>query len=145
MLPIEAFADAVAFLHLYDLKALLFANATCATLAAKFRWEDLSELYFYVWSRYEEPLEIARMRSETPVTRFGFPNEDALLEFVAAAFPNCVINGLAFEYPANRRVLDAIGDVADSIVITDRLFSGLTPCNTKKSPRSSEGFEALKR
>lgn len=47
---------------------------------------------------------------------------DDTLEFVSAAFPNCVISGLAIEFPANRRVMDAIGKVAHSIVITGALY-----------------------
>lgn len=120
MLPTEAFADAVAFLRLYDLSALVVANSLCSSLAAKasttIRWEDFSGLYFYI---YNERIDVycgsdCYSYGTLLVAQLRFASENETIEFITAAFPNCVFEKLAILRFAGFQIkplLDAIGQV----------------------------------
>lgn len=53
MLPTEAFGEDVTFLRLFDLHALVVANALCSSLAVeasrRVRWEEFPGLRFDIW------------------------------------------------------------------------------------------------
>lgn len=121
MLPTEAFAEAVAFLRLFDLSALAVANALCSTLAVKastcVRWEEFPGLSFAFMNGW---LQVMR-RNDTDnwqlVANVFFPSETAMAEFIAAAFPNCIFEDVTIFRFVSKRILDVIGRVAGSVVV----------------------------
>lgn len=126
MLPTEVFAEAVAFLRLFDLSELSVTNALCSSLAinasARIRWEQFSDLDFYISDTW-----VAIYRAFGICDRFDFvacltfSNEPDLAEFISAAFPNCIFNGVGIWRHATKHTLNAIGRVADSFIITEAL------------------------
>ncbi|KAH7703064.1 hypothetical protein AAVH_29773 [Aphelenchoides avenae] len=127
MLPTEAFAEAVAFLQLFDLDALLLANALCSSLALKAstasRWEEFPGLVVYIANRWigigPSPSlvhEDGQYRCRL-VDILAFPSEKELVEFVAAALPNCIFDDIAFNSNLSKQIRDAISRVANTVVI----------------------------
>lgn len=129
MLPPEAFAEAVAFHRLFDLDALLVANALCSSLALKasaaIRWEEFPGLRLYFANQWiyidRTPEQDGEERRWTPVELLTFPRDDQMAEFVDAALPNCIFEELTLFDLTSKKVRDAIGRVADSIVIKGAL------------------------
>ncbi|KAH7711831.1 hypothetical protein AAVH_20877 [Aphelenchoides avenae] len=127
MLPTEAFAEAVAFLRLFDLEALLVANAMCSTLALKastaIRCEEFPGLVMYIANRWVGIGPSPSLVHEDGQYRcrlvdiLAFPSEKELVEFVAAALPNCIFDDIAFDSNLSKQVRDAIGRVANTVVI----------------------------
>lgn len=58
-----------------------------------------------------------------------FPTENDMIEFVAAAFPNCIFDDMAISGSPSKSLLDAIGRVAHSVVVSGpiRLSESLSP------------------
>ncbi|KAH7697292.1 hypothetical protein AAVH_35626, partial [Aphelenchoides avenae] len=129
MLPTEAFAETVAFLRLFDLSALAVTNLHCSSVAVKasgsLRCEEFMDLHFYVahyWVQAMKCVGIDEYGSfdMQNVELLGFPNEIGMAEFVADAFPNCVFGNMTAYL--NKAVMDALGRVADSIMIKGALI-----------------------
>ncbi|KAH7717602.1 hypothetical protein AAVH_14961 [Aphelenchoides avenae] len=131
MLPTEAFAEAVAFLRLFDLSALAVTNALSSSLAVRasnaIRYEEFPGLRFlFVWDR----IEISRMydasvNGDGPfdwqhVASLTFASANDQVEFFAAAIPNCVFEDVDIPLPS-KNLLDAVGRVADSVVVNGAL------------------------
>lgn len=123
MLPTETFAEAIAFLRLFDLGALVVTNALYSSLAVKasthFRCEEFSGLLFYVWNR---SIEVFRLTNDASlswkfVTAMTFSTVDDTAEFVVAAFPNCIFEHVSISNFLSVHLLDAIGRIADSVII----------------------------
>lgn len=137
MLPTEAFADAVAFLRLFDMKALLITNAICSSHAVKastvIRWEEFPSFRFEISKRmiYVSracPEEEGSWPCFSVVTRLAFADENEMREFVTAAFPNCIVEDFIISgfSPAGNDVWDAVRRVADCVVVKRAL--GLPHC-----------------
>ncbi|KAH7680105.1 hypothetical protein AAVH_41524, partial [Aphelenchoides avenae] len=131
MLPPDAYADAVAFLRLFDLSALAVTNALCSSFAVRastaVRFEEFPGLQFLlIWNRIEiSHVFDASMNGSGPfhwkhVANLTFVSEDDLHEFVAAAFPNCIFEDVGMPLPS-KNLLDATGRVADSVVVSGAL------------------------
>lgn len=101
MLQTEVFADAVAFLRLFDLTALAFAIAMCSSRAARasnrIRWDDFPGLHFIVSNDTIQVYRSINAPKESDVSwllqfvaDLISSSEDDLIKFVAAALPNCV-------------------------------------------------------
>lgn len=128
MLPVEAFAEAVAFLPLFDLISLVVTNSLCSTLAAKasnaIRWEEFPGLLFYIAN---EGIHIFA-RTDVPtyegsfVATLAFQSENNMVEFIAAAFPNCIFENVYISGFISNRLIDVIRRVADSIVVSRVLY-----------------------
>lgn len=127
MLPTEVFAEAVAFFRIFGLNALAVTSAMCSKLAIKasagIRWEEFLCLRFYITNRAIHILRqtdkgVRRARMSLTLT---FPSEHDTIEFVAAAFPKCIFEGVTISYHLRKRLLDAIGRVADSVVVKGSL------------------------
>ncbi|KAH7716264.1 hypothetical protein AAVH_16315 [Aphelenchoides avenae] len=117
MLPTGSFAEVVGFLRLFYLSSLAATNALCSSLAVKasaeIRREELSGLHFKMWNNL-----IGISRGETQiVARLAFPSETATTEFIDAAFPKCILDDVVLSSSVNKRLLDAIGRVAGSVVV----------------------------
>ncbi|KAH7709932.1 hypothetical protein AAVH_22797 [Aphelenchoides avenae] len=123
MLPAQTFADAVAFLRLFDLSPLLVANALCSSLAveasARIRWEEFPDLAFYVMDR---GIAVGKPEGCLPfaggtldVVFMLFPTDTEMIDFLAAALPNCIFKDLEIACD-NERLLDAIRGAADSVI-----------------------------
>ncbi|KAH7711830.1 hypothetical protein AAVH_20876 [Aphelenchoides avenae] len=136
MLPTEAFSDAIAFLRLFDLGALLVANSVVSSIALKastaIRWEQFPGLKLYIAQRW---IDIGRIPS--PDDRDGqyrwnrvamliFRSVDETAEFIAAAFPNSIFDVVVFSsfisMPlASKPLVDAMDRVWDSVIVTGAL------------------------
>lgn len=128
MLPTEAFTEVVAFLHLFDLSALAVANALRSSIAVKastcIRGENFHGLRFCVGHGW---IETIRVPDESMAQRVSFPlqsvasltfaGETDMAEFITAAFPNCVFDDVTIFRFESKHLLDALFQVADSIVI----------------------------
>ncbi|KAH7701877.1 hypothetical protein AAVH_30985 [Aphelenchoides avenae] len=141
MLPTEAFTEAVAFLSIYDLNSLAVTNALCSALAvasaSKMRWEEFRGLRIrigYNWIAVERliPRDDYTEHECLNVAQWGFSEVD-MANFIAAAFPNCVFEGLIFHCRPGEHVRRALDKVAHSIVILSVL----------RRPGSSRHFDVL--
>ncbi|KAH7698425.1 hypothetical protein AAVH_34482, partial [Aphelenchoides avenae] len=130
MLPAEAFAEAVAFIRLFDLSALVVTNALYSSFAIRastaIRFEEFPGLRFLlIWNRIEVSRTFdASMNGDGPLLRehvasLTFASENDLAEFVAAAFPYCIFEDVGIL--PSRNLLDAIGRVADSVIVNGAL------------------------
>lgn len=141
MLPAEVFADAVAFLRLYDLTELPVANRHCSGLAMKhaatIRKETFAGLHFVLHSQ-----AVIVCRNSSIVAYLNFPSELATAEFVSAAFPNCVFESVDVQCSRNNHLMNAIVEVADSVVITDNLSFDVGPPATLRSAPEMVEFVA---
>lgn len=133
MLPTEAFADAVAFLRLFDLRALIVTSGLCSALAvkasARIRWEDFPDIRLYI--SYDYTIQIFRISDSLKDQQDGtstrtqvmatltFANESTLADLVAAAFPNCIFEDISCF--TSERILDTICRVANSVVVKGTL------------------------
>lgn len=115
MLPTEAFADVVAFLRVFDLRALVVTNSLCSLLAAKtsnlIRWEQFPGLLFHVENRR---IEIYRRAGAPPdgalfqlsfMAQLKFTKENDMFQFVADSFPNCILGKLAIFGISSERLI----------------------------------------
>lgn len=131
MLPAEAFSEAVAFLRLYDLNALVVTNEVCSSLAVKasnkIRWEELPGLSLHISNKWigirrhdasTNHSGIVRWKSVAVLT---FPNEKDTDKFIAAALSNCVFEDVILSWNLSKPLLDALGRVADSVVLKGAL------------------------
>lgn len=126
MLPIEAFASVISFLHYYDIDGLKFTNKLCFDAAnqcaQRIRLFDFSELAFYV---YDNLVEVRRVepdgRSQRGV-QLNLASEPNLAVFITEAFRNCAVGRL---YVNSRRelVLNALKDVAKTVTVTFLYFT----------------------
>lgn len=130
MLPTEAFAEVIAFLGLFILNALALTNAFCTSLAvaasSSIRWERFPGLEISIRSReiriirhYHSPSDhdYSYPLLETILT---FPSEKDTIEFVVAAFPNCIFENLIL-WHVSKELRDALGHVADVVVVKETL------------------------
>lgn len=132
MLPVHVFAEAVGFLHLYDLDALLLTNARCSELALaaaeKIRVFDFTDFWLGL---YTSEFRLINMTAGGGVvtranhTRLDFINEAELVEFVPRALRNCAVCILNLDHVFGdfrmRFVVEAIMEVAHTIVISGAL------------------------
>lgn len=122
MLPTEAFADVVAFLRLFDLSALVVTNALCSTLVVKastrIRWEEFLGIRVCIENRW---IRISRCSDRKHLVSLNFSTETANAEFVAAAFPNCILEDVIIMSTSCEPLFDAIYRVADSFMIKGTL------------------------
>lgn len=97
---------------------LAVANALCSSLAVnastKIRRGEFPGLELYIRS---ETIYIFRNPDKHIVATISFESENDLIGFVAAAFPNCIFEDLFISSSVNKQILDAIGRVADSVVV----------------------------
>lgn len=152
MLPTETFAEVVGFLRLSDLSALVVTNAHCSTLSlgasSGIRWEELTGLRFYITKQriqiFSDFVRDADGSFHTQlVTYFTFPNETDTAEFVVAAFPNCVFETMVIASFLSKPLLDAIGEVADSVIIKGALH--LSGSVARWSEYSRDVFEVARK
>lgn len=147
MLPTETLAEAVAFLHLFDLDALAVANSLCSTLARKasraIRWEKFPDLKLFVVKQSIHVRRTSRPEDEngqsrrTPVTVLTFQSADETAEFIAAVFRNCIFDDVLFPTSVSKLLLDAMDRVADCVVISGVFHPpyGMSPDHTVKLVR----------
>lgn len=128
MLPTDAIIETVAFLHLFDLQALAATNALCSSLAVKasnmIRCKDFSDLRFgiadgliLIYRRIYEPDYKGGSFHWKFVTDLMFPTLNEATEFVLAAFPNCIVEGVTISTSASETLLDTIGRFAESLIV----------------------------
>lgn len=143
MLPTEVFAEALAFLRPFDLRALAVTNALCSSLAIKastrVRWEEFPGIRLFIEARR---LEIWRGYMHSIAT-LAFKSENRMIAFVAAAFPNCIFDDIIIVGFPSERLLDAIGQVADSVIIRET-FSHYSSVNTGDSLGLLQQFRKVK-
>ncbi|KAH7712313.1 hypothetical protein AAVH_20354 [Aphelenchoides avenae] len=110
---------------MYDLNSLVVTNALCSALAvasaSKMRWEEFRGLCIrigYNWIAVERliPRDDHTEYECLNVAQWGFSEVD-MANFIAAAFPNCVFEGLIFHCRPSEHVRRALDKVAHSIVI----------------------------
>lgn len=135
MLPTEAFAEVVGFLRLFDLSALVVTNSMCSSLGIKastfIRWEEFPGLRFLV---RDGAIKVLRSLADEDGERWWhtvalliFANENDTTDFIAAAFPNCIFEKVDI---LSMDILDGVGRVADSIIVTEYLgFSTTRICS----------------
>lgn len=154
MLPAEVFAHAVAFLRLFDLSALAVTTATCSTLAVKasnsIRWEEFAGLLFSI---VDDAILIAKYIGPKCVTGFGpfdvvaflsFSNVTAMAEFISGALPNCIFEDVdIFSFPGDH-LLDAMGRVADSVIVKGAFSHSLLDINRDVSFSLLSKFRKVK-
>lgn len=126
MLPTESFADAVAFLGIYDLNSLVLTNALCSSLAvagaSRIRWEEFPGLRLRIGHQWIAVERIIPRRDYADYERrdvawLRFNSEDKFVEFIAAALPNCVFEGLIFHCRPAEHVHRALETIAHSVVV----------------------------
>ncbi|KAH7694837.1 hypothetical protein AAVH_38111, partial [Aphelenchoides avenae] len=66
------------------------------------------------------------------VAALSFSTKDDTAEFVIDAFPDCIFDELNISSFLSERILDAIGRIADSVIINGvlRSFGNMTPNET---------------
>lgn len=126
-MPTESFAEAIAFLRLFDLSALAVTDALCSSLAVKastkIRWEQFPGLELNLGNHFIEifrtpgPNEVACLHRLHVVTRLSFSSFNDMSDFVAAAFPNCIFDDVVILMYAGQHLLDAIARVADCVIV----------------------------
>lgn len=124
MLPTKTFADAVAFLRLFDLSPLLVTNSLCSSLAVEastsLRCEAFPGLAFYVLDRgiAVGTLEggSAFATGSMDVIFVLFSTDAEIIDFLATALPNCIFEDLEIACD-NEHLLDALGQVAESVIV----------------------------
>lgn len=129
MLPIEAYAEAVAFLRLFDLSTHGLHGSTLAVEASsKIRWEEFPGLCFDIW---DTGIHIYRKVGAPNggdgsyrlqyVTSLTFLSSTATVQFVAAAFTNCIFEDMDISIFLRKDILDAILGVANCFIIKGTL------------------------
>ncbi|KAH7710478.1 hypothetical protein AAVH_22246 [Aphelenchoides avenae] len=123
MLPTEAFAEALAFLRLFDLGAVVVTNALCSALSLKAAngvpWEELPGARCFIREHLIEIFDTFKKDENgallpSCVASLSHPNDPAITRFVAASsFPNCVFEHLVISRFPSEPFSDAIDRVED--------------------------------
>lgn len=142
MLLTKVFAEAVAFLRLFDLSALAVTNKLCSSLtvkaSTKIQWEEFPDRVFLVLDRcivFGE-LELTGVNLGQDCS-YLFSNETGMVDFVAAAFRNCIFEDSEISF-GSRPLLDAFDRVADSVIVKGALSlpTSVSPDDSLKIVRS---------
>lgn len=125
MLPIEAFADVASFLEYYELGGLKLADGLTSAVAdqcaSAIRVFDFSEFAFYMWANC---IYVTRLRSDgyvSVVCDIGLTSNTDMAEFVSEAFRNCIVGRFGFKNWRCDHILNAIEDVAKTIIVDESL------------------------
>ncbi|KAH7695059.1 hypothetical protein AAVH_37887, partial [Aphelenchoides avenae] len=143
MLTVEAFAEVVAFLRLFDLNALVVTNALCSSLATKastvLRREEFPGLLFEIWNKAINVYRYFDTRNDRYgsfrlqfVAGLTFRTANDMIEFIDAAFPRCIFEHVTIYWSADKHVLDAAARVADCVIVKGVLH--LTDYTTADEP-----------
>lgn len=120
MLPTHVFADAVQFLDLRDLDALLLTDARCSDLAhsaaSKIRVFDFSDFEFYV---YQNEMHIHEHTAGPIGTILEFADDTELVDFIPAALRNCLLKNLTLW---NQRSSAALKEVVHTVGVKGTLL-----------------------
>lgn len=117
MLLAHVFADVVAWLHFYDLDAVMLTEARCSELArsaaSKIRIFDFSGFRFDLYDT-----DVVVYSASGP-TVLDFHSKAELVEFVPAALRNCILGSMDLSFKDSS---NAIIKVAHTIVIKGTLY-----------------------